>query len=58
MSRNVLAVEEKKRRWSHLRANYLARQIDCHPDQYLTRFPSVDRILETIEKFEEDLADT
>ena len=36
---------------------YLAQQIDCYPDQYLTEFKSVDRILETLEKFEEDLND-
>ena len=36
---------------------YLAQQIDCYPEQYVTEFKSVDRILETIEKFEEDLFD-
>jgi 1-acyl-sn-glycerol-3-phosphate acyltransferase len=58
MSRSVLPDEERKRRWDHLRDTYLAQQIDCYPDQYVTRHPSIDRILETIEKFEEDMTDT
>ncbi len=36
---------------------YLAQQIDCYPENYLTEYPSVERILETTEKFEEDLTD-
>jgi hypothetical protein len=48
---------ERKRRWRQLEATYLAQQIDCYPEQYITAFPSVDRILETVEKFEEDLTD-
>lgn len=58
LSRNELPVEERQRRWRQLEHTYLAQQIDCYPDQYVTRFPSVDRILETIEKFEEDMTDT
>lgn len=57
MSRNELAPIERKRRWKQLEETYLAQQIDCYPDQYVTEHPSVDRILETIEKFEEDLTD-
>ena len=55
MSRNEVDSEERERRWWHLEQTYLAQQIDCYPEQYLTELPSVDRILETIEKFEEDL---
>lgn len=55
LSRNELDQKERKRRWKQLEETYLAQQIDCYPDQYLTEHPSVDRILETIEKFEEDL---
>ena len=36
-------------------ATYLAQQIACYPDNYIVEHPSVDRILETVEKFEEDL---
>jgi 1-acyl-sn-glycerol-3-phosphate acyltransferase len=57
LSRNQLADNERQRRWQQLQDTYLAQQIDCYPDQYLTRYPSVDRILETVEKFEEDLTD-
>lgn len=57
MSRDELSAEERARRWSQLQETYLAQQIDCYPDQYVTKFPSVDRILETLEKFEEDLID-
>ena len=46
---------ERERRWQHLAASYLAQQIACYPDNYIVEHPSVDRILETVEKFEEDL---
>ncbi len=57
LSRNTLAADEQKRRWRQLEDTYLAQQIDCYPEQYLTEHPSVDRILETVQKFEEDLND-
>ena len=46
---------ERERRWQHLSQTYLAQQIDCYPEKYVTVLPSVDRMLETMEKFEEDL---
>lgn len=52
-----LDLDERKRRWDHLERTYLAQQIDCYPEEYLIRYPSVDRILETVEKFEEDFTD-
>ena len=52
-----LELAERKRRWEHLERTYLAQQVDCYPEEYLTNFPSVDRILETVEKFEEDFTD-
>jgi len=57
LSRNQLPLDERKRRWHHLEHTYLAQQIDCYPERYVTRFASNDRILETIEKFEEDMTD-
>ncbi len=57
LSRNTLPDAEQKRRWRQLEDTYLAQQIDCYPEQYLTEHPSVDRILETVGKFEEDLND-
>ena len=50
-----LDATERERRWKHLAETYLAQQIACYPDNYLNESPSVDRILETVEKFEEDL---
>ena len=58
MSRNELPEDECKRRWRQLEDTYLAQQIDCYPENYVGKFPSVDRLLETVEKFEEDLTDT
>lgn len=57
LSLNKLSPTERKRRWRQLEDTYLAQQIDCYPEQYLSENPSVDRILETVEKFEEDLTD-
>ena len=57
MTRNELPQEERKRRWKQLEDAYLAQQIDCYPENYVVDYPTVDRILETVEKFEEDLTD-
>ena len=57
LSRAALDEAERERRWRQLEDTYLAQQVDCYPAEYITRFPSVDRILEVVEKFEEDLAD-
>ncbi len=48
---------ERDRRWRQLAALYLAQQLYCYPPDYLAARPTVDRILETIERFEEDLTD-
>jgi len=57
LSRKTLPADERTRRWLQLEDTYLAQQVDCYPEQYLTEYPSVDRILETVNKFEEDLTD-
>ena len=57
MTRSKLPEQERKRRWKQLEDTYLAQQIDCYPENYVIDHPSVDRILETVEKFEEDLTD-
>jgi hypothetical protein len=49
---------DREHRWEHLADLYLAQQISCYPPDYLEAYPSVDRLLETIERFEEDLTDT
>ncbi len=51
---NQVDPAERARRWGQLARTYLAQQIDCYPEQYVVELPSVDRILETVEKFEED----
>jgi 1-acyl-sn-glycerol-3-phosphate acyltransferase len=55
MTQSDLDEAERARRWQHLAKTYLAQQIACYPDNYIVEHPSVDRILETVEKFEEDL---
>ncbi len=57
MSRAEVSQSERKRRWQQLERTYLAQQIDCYPERYIVQWPSVDRILETVEKFEDDLTD-
>jgi 1-acyl-sn-glycerol-3-phosphate acyltransferase len=47
---------ERARRWQQLADIYLAQQLACYPPDYLLR-PTVDRVLEMIEKLEEDLTD-
>ncbi|HUE70828.1 MAG TPA: 1-acyl-sn-glycerol-3-phosphate acyltransferase [Pirellulaceae bacterium] len=48
---------ERARRWRHLADIYLAQQLACYPPDYLANQPSGDRVLEIVEKFEEDLFD-
>ena len=48
--------EERARRWRQLADIYVAQQVSNYPPDYLDRL-SVDRLLETIERFEEDLTD-
>ena len=48
--------EERARRWQQLADIYLAQQLAAYPPGYLGR-PTVDRVLEMVEKFEEDITD-
>jgi len=57
MSKPETSEDERRQRWQMLEDTYLAQQVDCYPERYITEFRSNDRILETIEKFEEDLTD-
>lgn len=52
-----LTKDETERRWRHLHDSYFAQQMACYPVGYLDGEPSADRILETVERFEEDLTD-
>jgi hypothetical protein len=49
--------EERERRWEQLADTYLAQQVSCYPDKYVSSWPSVDRLLENVERFEDDLTD-
>ena len=52
MTLKTLETPERKRRWEQLEDTYLAQQVDCYPEDYVVGHPTVDRILETVEKFE------
>ncbi len=45
------------RRWKQLADLYLARQLAHYPPDYVRSNPSSERLLETVERFEEDLTD-
>ncbi len=42
--------------WEHLRATYIAQIVDAYDEEYL-RHPTQTRVLETIERYQEDLTD-
>jgi 1-acyl-sn-glycerol-3-phosphate acyltransferase len=48
---------ERDRRWRQLADIYLSQQVYSYPPDYVTAEPSVDRLLETVERYEEDLTD-
>lgn len=52
-----LPAEERARRWMQLEDIYVVQQISCYIPNYLRDFPSIDRLLETVERYEEDLKD-
>lgn len=52
-----LPAAETARRWRHLADCYFAQQLACYPIDYLTEKATVERILETVERYEEDLTD-
>jgi 1-acyl-sn-glycerol-3-phosphate acyltransferase len=48
---------ERARRWMHLQDTYLAQQLISYPPCYIDEKASPERLLETVERFEEDLTD-
>jgi 1-acyl-sn-glycerol-3-phosphate acyltransferase len=48
---------ERDRRWKQLADVYLANEISQYPPDYVRSNPTPERLLETIERFEEDLTD-
>lgn len=49
--------EEKRRRWNQLTDMYVAQQLGHYPPTYVRSNPTTERLLETVERFEEDLTD-
>lgn len=57
MVEGKISRDERQRRWEQLADIYLSQQVSSYPPDYLTEHPSVDRLLETVERYEEDLTD-
>ncbi len=57
MVQGDLPEAERARRWRQLADMYLAQQLALYPPDYLTANPTPERLLETVERFEEDLTD-
>jgi len=52
-----LPAEERTRRWDQLADMYLAQQFSHYPPAYVRSNPTNEPLLETVERFEEDLTD-
>jgi 1-acyl-sn-glycerol-3-phosphate acyltransferase len=48
---------ERQRRWRILADIYIVQQISHYPPEYIKSNPTAERMLETVERFEEDLTD-
>lgn len=48
--------DERAHRWRHLADLYLVQQLWCYPGNYIAA-PTAERMLETVERYEEDLTD-
>jgi 1-acyl-sn-glycerol-3-phosphate acyltransferase len=57
MANGQLDETENQRRWRQLADIYLAQQLAFYPPDYLSANPTPERLLETVERFEEDLTD-
>lgn len=58
MASGSLDEGELDRRWRQLADIYLAQQLALYPPDYLSADPTPERLLETVERFEEDLTDS
>ncbi len=54
MVQGTLEASERERRWKILSHIQLAQQLAAYPPEYLRTRPSVERIVEMLERFEED----
>ena len=57
MVANSISSEERERRWKQLADCYLAQQLSLYPPDYVRENTPPERLLETVERFEEDLND-
>jgi hypothetical protein len=57
MVNGELAEAERARRWRQLADLYLAQQLFLYPPEYFDSPPTREQLLETVERFEEDLTD-
>ena len=57
MTHGEVTTRERARRVRQFEDTYLAQQVYCYPENYLAEPTTVDRVLETVERFEEDLTD-
>lgn len=57
MVHGEISEEESARRWRQLADLYVAQQLHCYSGVYLASDPSPERLLETVERYEEDLTD-
>jgi len=48
---------ERARRWSQMADMYLAQSVSFYPPDYLAANPTPERLLETVERYEEDITD-
>ena len=57
MVKGDITEEERARRWKQLADVYLAQQLSFYPPDYIADNPTPERLMETVERFEEDLTD-
>jgi 1-acyl-sn-glycerol-3-phosphate acyltransferase len=57
MVKDELPEAERARRWAQFADLYLAQQLSCFPPDYVAAAPTPERMLETVERFEEGLTD-
>jgi len=53
-----LTEAERAHRWRQLADLYVAQQLHCYSGDYLADAPAPERLLETVERYEEDLTDS
>jgi hypothetical protein len=58
MIKGEISAAERERRWRQLADMYFAQQVSHYPPDYVKSKPTPERLLETVERFEEDMTDT